>query len=260
MITASHDRKCMVEKNFSKYAHIYDRYAGIQRHAAYELIGKEYGNHFKSVLEIGCGTGHYTSLLREKFTGARIKALDISRKMIELARIKLAREDIEFEIADAEESSPERGFDLITSNAAFQWFDDPEIGIKKYMSVLESEGIMLFSIFGPLTFCELNGSLKAVLGQRVKAVSDNFPDKGKLETILKRHSRKSVVTEEAVTKEYQTLMELLYEIKYTGTRGNGMDGLLSWSKGKLREVEEKYISNFGSIRATYQIFYCRAVK
>ncbi len=82
------DKQTLI-KNFSKYAYAYDKYADVQNTAAFELISQIRENGFKSILEIGCGTGNYTAILRQKFKIAKIKAVDISGKMIEIARNKV---------------------------------------------------------------------------------------------------------------------------------------------------------------------------
>ena len=78
--------KEIIARNFSRCAYLYDRYADVQKKAALEILGQIQDYSFSKILEIGCGTGNYTLLLREKFKRASITALDISRKMIEVAQ------------------------------------------------------------------------------------------------------------------------------------------------------------------------------
>ena len=95
------DKKTIV-RNFSRYAYIYDKYSDVQRGAAFELLKRIKKGRFNRIMEVGCGTGNYTFLLREKFKKARIKAVDISDKMIEVASDKLQNKGIEFMVRDAE--------------------------------------------------------------------------------------------------------------------------------------------------------------
>ena len=81
--------KKTIARNFSRYAYAYDRYSDVQREAAFELLMLIKKGRFNRIMEVGCGTGNYTLLLREKFKKARIKAVDISDKMIEVASDKL---------------------------------------------------------------------------------------------------------------------------------------------------------------------------
>ena len=153
--------KKIIAKNFSRYASIYDKYADVQMQAALGLIFLAKEDNLKNILEFGCGTGIYTLLLRDKFKRASIRAVDISDKMIAVAQEKLKLKGIEFNVADAENISFDQKFDLITSNATVQWFEDLGNSLSKFKSMLKNGGIVSFSAFGPSTFFELNSDTKA---------------------------------------------------------------------------------------------------
>jgi len=76
-----------------------------------------------SVVDLGCGPGNLTSLLRERWPDADISGLDSSREMIEQARS--AEPSITFEVADlrgwAAAGDP---VDVLISNATLQWVPD----------------------------------------------------------------------------------------------------------------------------------------
>ncbi len=252
--------KNTVARNFSRYAHIYDKYADIQRLAAEGLIKELPSNGIKNILEIGCGTGNYTRLLRERFKDSSIKALDISRRMIEVAKEKFPEGKIDFILVDAEEVNINDKFDLITSNAAFQWFNNLERVFVRYKKALKKNGVIAFTSFGPFTFLELNQSLREVLDKDVSISSANFLEKGELNTILKRHFKEVWMKELIVKEKHSSFGELLKKIKYTGARGRGANGHFLWSEGLLKKIEEAYNKRFGRIEATYQIFFLRAVR
>ena len=71
-MAASPDKGTMV-KNFSRHAGSYDGFTDIQNETAKILADMLPGGDVASILEIGCGTGNYTLLLREKFKGSAIK-------------------------------------------------------------------------------------------------------------------------------------------------------------------------------------------
>lgn len=252
--------KDTVARNFSRYAHLYDKYADIQRLAAEELIKELPCNGITNILEIGCGTGNYTWLLRERFKDSSIKALDISKKMIEVAEQKFPEGKIDFVVVDAEDIDINGKFDLVTSNAAFQWFNNVEGAFARYKKALKKKGGIAFTVFGPLTFLELNQSLREVLGKNVSISSINFLEKGELDTILKRHFKEVWMKELIVKERHSFLGELLNKIKYTGARGRGTNGHFLWREGLLKKIEEVYNTRFGQIEATYQIFFCKAIK
>jgi malonyl-CoA O-methyltransferase len=252
--------KGSIKNNFSRRAHIYDGYANVQCLAANFLIEKTYSRKAERILEIGCGTGNYTALLKERFPGAYILALDNAPDMIRHAEKKIQSGSVEFIVADAEEFAPDGKFDLITSNAAFQWLSDPERAIAGYRGALTEKGALIFSMFGPLTFTELDYSLKEALGSGYSINAARFLLKDRIETILKKYFEKSVVEEKIIKEDFSSLMELLDKIRCTGVRGMGMGNMFLWKKKLLTEAENIYRSRFGKIEASYQIFLCGAVK
>jgi malonyl-CoA O-methyltransferase len=248
-----------IARNFSRYAHLYDQYADVQMRAALGLVESIKGNSFSKILEIGCGTGNYTLLLRNKFQSARIKALDISREMISLARNKLKNQEIEFIVSDAEHFSTGEDYDLITSNACFQWFSGLEAVLREYLKLLQKKGAIYFSIFGPQTFSELNIALNCLLVDEPIA-AQGFYDKSRLEAILKENFKSVQISEICYQETLPNLTELLEKIKYSGIRGNGLSKKIYFSRTFLKKLEEAYLNKFQEICVTYQIFLCRGEK
>ncbi len=246
-----------IKNNFSRFAKHYDSYAGIQNLAANKLIAQLTSKRYNRILDIGCGTGNYTLLLQNKFPFASITAMDISRQMIEVARQKLQNGKIDFVIADAETALLEDSFELITSNACFQWLDNLEETLLKYKNLLTDDGTILFSIFGPSTYCELRHLLEHLDHNSVQISSAAFIGKDNLKEILEKQFRKVSVTEQIHKEIYPSLWQLLRTIKYTGTRGSGFNGN-HITRTQLKQLQQLYKEKFKNITATYQIFYCKA--
>lgn len=251
--------KEIITRNFSKRAYTYDKYADIQRGVAGELLGLMEKDAVGNILELGCGTGNYTLILRERFGRARLKAVDISAKMIERACAKFKDNDVDFIAQDAEELDLDEKFDLITSNACFQWFNDLEKALIKYKSLLNKDGVILFSIFGPETLFELSASLKHLF-KNASLPLEKFMARDELCGMAGKYFRKMRLREFRYTERFSCLRELLNKIKYTGIRGEGLNGKLLLTPGSLRKLEEIYLNKFAGIRATYQGFLCSAEK
>lgn len=250
--------KQTIIKNFSRCANSYDRYADVQKLAGLELLEQIKEKNFSKILEIGCGIGNYTLLLREEFKQAELQTIDISEKMVEIASGKLKDKEIKFVIADAETVELEGDFDLVTSNVCFQWFNDLERALVRYRDVLRKNGVMAFTIYGPLTFWELNTCLKHFL-DTVSVYAQTFIPKEKIEETLKTNFRDVRVKETRYKESFLHLENLLQEIKYTGVRGcNQRKGF--FSPQFLRRLEGLYLDRFGQIRATHQVFFCSALK
>lgn len=251
--------KEIIARNFSRCAHFYDKYADVQKRVAQEMLSGIRGRNFNKVLEIGCGTGNYTMLLREEFGKAKILALDISGKMIEVARRKLKDKDIEFLVSDAESAVITEGeFDLITSNACFQWFADLNSTLTIYKNLLKKDGLILFSIFGPLTFWELSVSLGAIK-EDASIAANNFINKNKIKKILCDNFKDATIKEMIYSETFTNIMELLNKIKYTGIRGDGTGSKIYMGAKYFKKLEDVYLNKFKQIRVTYQIFLCQGM-
>jgi len=257
--------KTIIEENFSKHAWDYDQHSKVQNFCASILI-KEIGNDsFSNILDIGCGTGNYTKLLREKFPKAKIKAIDISSEMIKVAKEKKENKGIEFIVADAQEFKLEEKFDLISSNASFQWFQDLKLDLIRYKDALSKRGVILFATFGPKTFSQLHSCLEEFLNKPLAISASNFLKQEEIKRTLKGIFKEVEVREKICNQEYDSLLDLLENLKCTGTRGNGLKGEIFWTSQKIVQIEKIYRKRFSaesgkSILATYQMFFCRGVK
>jgi trans-aconitate 2-methyltransferase len=76
------------------------------------------------VIDLGCGTGNATPLMRRRWPEARITGVDGSPDM--LARAREAHPDVEWVEADIADWAPDEPADVVFSNAALHWLDDHE--------------------------------------------------------------------------------------------------------------------------------------
>lgn len=257
--------KRVIEENFSKHAREYDQHSRVQNLCASILIKEINTNSLSSILDIGCGTGNYTKLLTSKFPQAKIKAVDISAEMIKIAKEKIGERKVEFIVADAENLNLEKEFDLISSNASFQWFPNLKSDLVKYKEALNEGGSILFSTFGPKTFFQLRKCLEEFRNKPLSISASNFLNKKEVEEMLKDIFSEVEVKEEEYSQNYNSLRELLENLRCTGTRGNGLRGEIFWTSGIITSIEDIYRKRFSAsggkgIVATYQMFFCRGIK
>ena len=146
--------KQAIRRRFERAAAYYDTFSVVQREMAVRLVGAVQGEPV-SILELGCGTGYLTALLRRRFPEAEIEAVDFAPAMIERARERVP--DARFLVCDIEELElePER-YDLIVSSATVQWLTEPERTFARLAAALRSPGELQLSTFGPRTFWELD--------------------------------------------------------------------------------------------------------
>lgn len=252
--------KGVVKRNFSRCAPYYDKYATIQNLCALRLIGKIETTNLRHILELGCGTGNYTRLLRKKFPQAKIRAIDISSEMIKVAQEKMNQKDIDFVAADAEAAYLQENFGLVSSNATFQWFEDLEKALLQYRDLLGKNGLILFSLFGSRTFLELNECLGELLGKTISTNAQNFIEQKRVEAILRRIFKGVMVEDKIYKEKYTSLPALLKKIKYTGVRGQAFAQKVFWSQRMLQALERIYRERYQEIVVTYQAFFCQGRK
>ncbi len=103
---------------------------------------------FKSVLEIGCGTGKNTALLAQ--ISEHVRALDFSEGLMDQAKDKLRADNIDFVIADITQSWPceKRSFDLLVCNLVLEHIQD--------LSFVFSEASRVLVDAGRMFVCELH--------------------------------------------------------------------------------------------------------
>ncbi len=250
--------KLIIEGNFSKNAVTYDDHASVQKKCAEKLIELIDLDYFPGILEIGCGTGIYTSLLMERYPEAAITAVDISGEMIETARKKISGKNVDLFVADAERLDMGKKFNLITSNASFQWFSGIDRAFDTFSKHLLPGGVLCFSIYGPQTFKEFKEVLGTHFGPRQWLSSSYFAAMPEIEDALGRYFSRWQISEENFSVDFFSIWDFLQNIKKSGARGEGLGRDAFLGKYVLREMEKTYMEKFGGITATHNVYFCRA--
>ncbi|WP_027408463.1 malonyl-ACP O-methyltransferase BioC [Anoxybacteroides tepidamans] len=249
--------KQLVRKRFSERAATYDRFANVQKKMADALVIRIAVRPTR-ILEVGCGTGYLTEQLIRTFPDAHLTAVDIAPGMIAAAQQRLDNR-ITWRCADIEEMAIDERYDLIISNATFQWLNAPERTINRLARALNPGGQLLFSTFGADTFQELHASFLAALKQHGIAerfsIGPSFPG---LSDWLKRceHAfpKAAVAAEETWETEYfPTVRDFFLSLRQIGAT-NSTDGRHcqrpSVFKTMMDEYERRFSKN-GQIPATY---------
>ena len=223
--------KDLIQKRFAKNLDTYNDNAKIQKRMAERLLSFLEKKEFASILEIGCGTGFLTSLLNDKFKFEKYTANDIvpdCEKYIKEINpnINFIADDIELAVKNSDKK-----YDLIISNAAFQWVENLEGFINLLISKLNKNGILLFSTFGPENFREVN----FVLGKTLPYYSIY-----ELDEMLKNYDKK--IEQEMHVMAFKTPKDILKHIKSTGV--NALE-MVSWTKSDMQKFENGY-NNFCS--------------
>jgi len=97
------------------------------------------------ILDIGCGPGNSTNVLKTRWPRAAITGLDSSNAMIAEAQAKYPT--IEWVCADASGDLTRLGaFDVVFSNAAIQWMPDHERLLRRFFNMLNPGGVLAVQV------------------------------------------------------------------------------------------------------------------
>lgn len=220
----------LLKKRFQKSIVSYNENAFIQKSMAETLVNILPGKDYDAILEIGCGSGFLTQQCSQKLNYQKYTANDIVNECYSM--ITKYDKNIQFLSGNIENIKLENKiYNLIISNAVFQWFKNPYKTIEQLKTHLTPGGTFAFSSFGHRNFYEI----KELLGIGL----DYF-----------EYSNK--VKEDIVEIEFTSIIELLKHIKQTGV--NAITNY-TFTKGRLQEFERKYIERFGKIKLTYNPVY-----
>lgn len=135
----------------------------------------------KSVLDLGCGYGH--NCIDFVNRGAeRVVGIDISEKMLSVAKAESSHEKIEYRnMSMTDISQLNEKFDFIYSSLAFHYVEDFEAFAKDMYSVLNSGGQLLFSQEHPIITATVDGNghfNKDENGNRISYTFSNYNEPG----------------------------------------------------------------------------------
>jgi malonyl-CoA O-methyltransferase len=248
--------KRQVAASFSRAAATYDDAAELQRRIGERLLAllpEPFAP--RRWLDLGCGTGHFSRRLGERFPGAEGLAMDIAEGMLRHARpLGGARA---FVVGDAERL-PLRAdsLDLIYTSLAVQWCEDFEAVLAGAFHALRPGGVLAFASLCSGTLAELQQSWRAVDGF---VHVNRFRDFASYRQLCAGGNWEHLVLERrAEVLHYAELRQLAHELKAIGANNlnpGRPEGLTGRARLRaLRAAYEGYRSPQG-LPATYQAVY-----
>jgi malonyl-CoA O-methyltransferase len=257
-----------IRRNFGRRAGSYDRQACVQRLMAQGLLALLSDALPRSgrILEIGCGTGYFTRLLKQSCNGASLVALDLDAALVAAARQRLgAGARVAWLVADGETLSRGR-FDAIVANASFQWLTRPADSLAAYQRLLNPGGTLAFSTLGPGTFRELADSLEQAasalnLAERPGIAAQGFLEEPAWSELLAKAGFGQVkLAREWVTANYPSVPVFLKSLQAMGaTNPEPRPFSPRLLKALIRAYQEGY-GEGGAIPVSYEVIWAVARK
>ncbi|MFA5122152.1 methyltransferase domain-containing protein [Zavarzinia sp.] len=118
----------------------YAKFAGPRLRPAADLVARIPDRRFSAAVDLGCGGGQVTGLLRDRFPDLRLTGIDSSSAMLKAAERALP--DARFVLGDIADPALAAGFDLVVSNAAFHWLADHRRILRDIVAGLPEGGVL----------------------------------------------------------------------------------------------------------------------
>ena len=210
------------------------------------------------VLDVGCGCGSTTvALARTVGASGRVRGIDISRPMLEVARqrAKDASLGIEFTEADASAHKFEREYDLVFSRFGVMFFADPFQAFANIRFAVADRGRMTFVCwrsFGENTWAASPFSAALDLLPPQPAADPHAPgpfalaDKDRLVSILERAGFRTVSVEKLDTLMNMgaTLDDAVFAALNIGPLARAVAEVDESTRPKIQERVRRVLSEF----------------
>lgn len=232
---------------FTRALDSYDAEAVAQRQICRRLIGllRRYaGSRFRRILEIGCGTGGFTRLLRDCCSADEWYLNDLCEGCRETATGLFATGHPVFIAGDAETAAFPGQFDLIASASAFQWIRHPEAFLHRLAAMLSAEGTMVFNTFAPDNLREV----RLLSGRGL-----NYPTAEQLTEWIRTNYRLLHMEEERIVLTFDTPMDVLRHLKATGVTATGGG---HWTRREQTDFCRRYTKMFSTADNKVTLTYC----
>jgi trans-aconitate 2-methyltransferase len=118
----------------------YLKFAGPRFRPAQDLLARIDADAPATVYDLGCGTGHITQMLAQRWPHARITGVDDSADMLSKARAESAC--IQWQQQSIADWSPNEPADIVYSNAALHWLGSHETLFPRIMQQLAKGGTL----------------------------------------------------------------------------------------------------------------------
>lgn len=125
-------------------ADLYLRFERERTQPSIDLINRINIDNPKTIVDIGCGPGNSTAVLRERWQFAEIVGVDHSEQMIQKATENYP--EGKWILSDALSFDEEEGFDIVFSNAAIQWIKNHETLLPHLLSLLKPNGVIAIQV------------------------------------------------------------------------------------------------------------------
>ncbi len=218
----------------------------------------------QTIVELGCATGHVSTLLTQRYPDAQVFGIDLAINMLLQAKqttTALANK-LHFICADANVLPfATQSIDFIFSNLMFAWCLPLEALLAELKRILKPQGLLLFTTLGPDTLIELKNCWTSVDNKHSHI--HPFLDMHDIgDSLLHAKFLDPVMDMEKLTIHYALLQTLFTDLKNLGmhnTSSQRTQGLTTPRQLALvKENYESYRNSLGKLPATFEVIFGNA--
>lgn len=274
-----HIDKARARASFGRAADTYDAAAILQKLVREEMLNRLdlVKTNPQVILDAGCGTGAASHALQKRFAKSQVVSLDFALPMLQKTRSTSYQVDMLSQLksmfgvtnqsllcADIESlplANASVGF--VWSNLAIQWCNDLDAALQEFHRVLQPEGLLMFSTFGPDTLRELRiATSQQTAGKGGFTSVSRFIDMHDIGDALVRAGFSAPVLDvERFTLTYDDVKSVMRDLKSIGAH-NATDGRARGllGRGFLKSLEDSYeqFRTNGKLPATFEVVYGHA--
>lgn len=262
--------KFKIQSCFSGAANSYDAAAKVQVQAidltleCLDQISRG-DNRAKRLLDLGSGTGLSRDKLLLQHKNTYYVALDLSLAMLSYAQHNQKQpETVNYPSICADSAHlplQNQSFDLILSNSMLQWCEDLPAVFSECRRVLDDNGVLVFSTFGPDSLKELRQAFGAVDEDAHVGVFAALQEIEK--ALLIAGFEQIELTTVLLEIGYRHPIDLLRDLKAVGANHHKSSSKGLFGKSKFSKMLANYPAsahNLGIYPATYEVIYGTAKK
>lgn len=270
-----HIDKARARSSFGRAAETYDAAAILQKQVREEMLSRLdlVKLNPQVILDAGCGTGSASYALQNRFKKSQVISLDFAHPMLQKTRKVVGGNRLFGQLknwvkgrqhhllcADIEAiplANASAG--LVWSNLAIQWCNDLDVALQEFHRVLQPEGLLTFSTFGPDTLRELRAATNQQSGHTSVSRFIDMHDIG--DALVRAGFSAPVLDVERFTLTYDDVKSVMRDLKSIGAH-NATDGRARGLHGRgfLQNLEinyEQFRMN-GKLPATFEVVYGHA--
>lgn len=233
----------------------------------------------KFIVDAGCGRGADLPILKNNYIDAQLLGIDVSPAIVLRAKEQQAPTNQLMHklfswMSGSDSAQPElicadfcrlplndQMADLVWSNMALHWHPEPDQVFKEWRRVLRTDGLLMFSCFGPDSLKEIRLAFDGVDHTPHTLPFVDMHDFGDM--LINAGFATPVMDMEVITLTYTTVQQLLAEVRALGgnpleTKSKGLMGRQAWERACARL--EKMRNPDGRISLTLEIIYGHAFK